>query len=140
MLTPLALGLIIRFRAQRLLLLILILLGTALVAGAQSFSLPATYSVGDNPNYGVIGDFNRDGKPDLATTGALSNDVCVLINKGDGTLQAGVFYHTDFGVEGLATADFNRDGILDLAVANRNGGPFSAGNISILLGKTDGTF
>src|SRR4051812_44747439 len=39
------------------------------------------------------------------------------------------------GPAAAAVADFNRDGKLDLAVANRSGG-----SIGILLGNADGTF
>jgi hypothetical protein len=133
-------GLGLSVRTTRFAILLLTLFSAITTVRAQSFSPPATYTVGDNPNFGVVGDFNRDGKPDLATSAAQSNDVAVLINKGDGTFQNAVFYHTDFNAEGITTADFNKDGFLDIAVANLNGGPFSAGNISILLGKGDGTF
>jgi hypothetical protein len=40
------------------------------------------------------------------------------------------------GPSGLATADFNRDGKLDLLIASGGGGT----NVSVLLGKGDGTF
>ena len=43
----------------------------------------------------------------------------------------------------MATGDFNRDGIKDIAVANRGvlgqGGTYSGGDVSILLGRGDGT-
>jgi hypothetical protein len=47
------------------------------------------------------------------------------------------YSYSGFGPVTIAVADFNGDGNLDLAVA---GGGFSAGSVSILLGKGDGTF
>src|SRR5262249_8701545 len=37
--------------------------------------------------YSVTGDFNGDGIPDVATDGFLSNDVSVLLGRGDGTFE-----------------------------------------------------
>jgi hypothetical protein len=39
-----------------------------------------------------MGDFNGDGIPDFAVANYLSNDVSVLLGKGDGTFQAAVNY------------------------------------------------
>jgi hypothetical protein len=58
-----------------------------------------------------------------------------LLGKGDGTFQAAVNYPTGLTPAGVAVADFNGDGILDLAVANN----WSA-TVGIFLGKGDGTF
>jgi hypothetical protein len=122
------------------LLLLLCLTLDAETAKAQSFSNPATYSVGDNPNGGASGDFNGDNKPDLAIGNVLNKNVSVLLNKGDGTFNNAVNYETDFNPESVTTGDFNGDGKLDLAVGNFYGGFTSSGNISILLGNGNGTF
>jgi hypothetical protein len=84
----------------------------------------------------VAGDFNRDGKLDLATSG-LSFDYAVLLGNGDGTFQVTTNY---FGscMDGIATADFNGDGILDLAIGEGCDGP--PGKIYVMLGNGDGTF
>ncbi len=86
--------------------------------------------------YTVTGDFNGDGKPDLAISN--STGVSVLLGKGDGTFQPGVFYATGTGTAfstRMAVADFNGDGKPDLAVLNDN-----ANTVSILPGNGDGTF
>jgi hypothetical protein len=84
----------------------------------------------------VVGDFNGDGKPDLAVscdTGCES--VSVLLGNGDGTF--GPQIDTSVGGLSLAAGDFNQDGKLDLAVT---ASPASGGTLSVLLGNGDGTF
>ena len=121
--------------------LILAALGVCVgAASGQTFSSPVSYAVGDNPNWGVAGDFNGDTKPDLAIGNVLQKNVSILLNNGDGTFSSAVNYLVDFNPEALATADFNGDGKLDLAVGNFMGGPTGTGNISILLGNGNGTF
>ncbi len=86
----------------------------------------------------AIGDFNGDGKADLAMTDANGLNVSILLSKGDGTFQPPVSYATG-NPNAVVTADFNGDGKLDLAVAYSNG-PNTNGAVAILLGNGDGTF
>ena len=85
----------------------------------------------------VAGDFNGDGKLDLAVTNGFSNSLNILLGNGDGTFTQ----HTGTPVlvgnapAGIATGDFNGDGILDLAVTNSRDNA-----TTILLGNGDGTF
>jgi Bacterial Ig-like domain (group 3)/FG-GAP-like repeat len=85
----------------------------------------------------AVGDFNNDGHADLALTSGNDFEVSVFKGKGDGTFTqfAGSPIPTGNFPESVKTADFNNDGILDLAVANANDG-----SIYILLGNGDGTF
>jgi len=82
----------------------------------------------------TAGDFNQDGKPDIATANT-NGTVSVLLGNGDGTFQPYVDY--SFGVSGqsIVVADFDLDGKLDLAVAD-----FEALTLAVLLGNGDGTF
>ena len=121
-------------------LLLLALIASAGTASPQSFSTPTSYSVGANPNSGTAGDFNGDGKPDLAIGNVLGLSVSVLLNNGNGTFQNAVNYPVDRNPEGIATGDFNSDGKLDLAAGNFLGGTPATGNISILIGNGNGTF
>jgi hypothetical protein len=93
----------------------------------------------------AVGDFNGDGKADLAAANEFNNTVSVLLGKGDGTFAAA----PSSPITGLtnpasvAVGDFNHDGKLDLAVAlsaspGPNGG--SNGAVEVLLGNGDGTF
>jgi hypothetical protein len=81
------------------------------------------------------GDFNRDGRRDLAVANSGSNTVSILFGNGDGSFQAAVNYAVGTQPASIVAADFNRDGQTDLAVAN-NG----SDNVSILVGVGNGTF
>jgi len=83
----------------------------------------------------VTGDFNGDGKLDLAATNSSGNNVSVLLGNGGGTFQTAVNYNVGNNPHGLVAGDFNGDGKLDLAVADSNDN-----NVSVLLGNGDGTF
>jgi hypothetical protein len=61
----------------------------------------------------AIGDFNHDGKLDLALT--LDRSLSILLGNGDGTFNQSVSYPGVF--YSIAAADFNDDGNLDLVVA-----------------------
>src|SRR4051794_32877629 len=53
--------------------------------GCTTLAFDAAYGVGATPWSITTGDFNGDGKPDLATPNSQSNDVSVLLGNGDGT-------------------------------------------------------
>ncbi len=89
----------------------------------------------------VVADFNNDGNLDLAVSlSDYENSVTVLIGNGDGTFQSGVSSPAGSLVMGVAVGDFNRDGKPDLAVANYSNGTSGTNQLSILIGKGDGTF
>ena len=83
----------------------------------------------------TAGDFNGDGKLDLAVANAGSNDVTILLGLGNGSFRAPVNIPVGNGPTSVMTADFNADGKADLAVTN--GG---SNTVSILLGRGDGSF
>jgi len=63
------------------------LLALATPALAQcplSFNAPSSYAAGTNPRSVAVGDFNADGRPDLAVANYFSNNVSVLLNTGSG--------------------------------------------------------
>ena len=87
----------------------------------------------------VQGDFNRDGKQDLAISYGVNvlptaGQVMVLLGNGDGTFSAAAPSATPDAPFQLAVADFNLDGIPDIAALD------IAGNITVLVGLGDGTF
>jgi hypothetical protein len=101
--------------------------------GNGKFRKPVTYYAGTGPSIVVLGDFNRDGNLDAATCN--TSEIHVLLGKGDGTFSHARRYAGGGGW--IATADFNGDGKLDLAVLASNNHESYA---SILLGNGDGTF
>ena len=85
----------------------------------------------------AVGDFNQDGKPDLAVTSDFDNEAYVFLNLGGFTFAPGPNSPIAVGNFPVAVriGDFNRDGLLDLVVANMNDD-----TLSILLGNGEGTF
>jgi uncharacterized repeat protein (TIGR01451 family) len=120
--------------------------GNGTFTAGNSYATPTGY-YGDAVPYTVItGDCNGDGKLDLAVAcysnvrNRGSGAVEVFLGNGDGTFSVGSQYQgsghgTSFNPIGIAAADFNGDGKLDLAVAN-----YSNSQVDIFTGNGDGTF
>jgi uncharacterized protein (UPF0548 family) len=110
--------------------------------GDGTFKPAFNYASDLAPQSVAVGDFNGDGKPDLAVANygssgpAFTNgSVSLLMGNGDGTFQAAVNYAAGLNPISVAVSDFNGDGKLDLVVANSG-----STNTSVLLGNGDGTF
>src|SRR5215470_14277360 len=91
---------------------------------------PRSINAGRNPFALATSDFNRDGRPDLATID--SSGVEVLLGHGDGTFASAIYLQTAALPTAVTVADLDGDGNPDLVVA--------ASSISVLLGNGDGTF
>src|ERR1041384_3143583 len=67
---------------------------SVLAAGcsAINFGSAGAFSAGTSPNSVAIGDFNGDGKLDLALANGLSANISVLLGNGNGTFLAAVNY------------------------------------------------
>jgi hypothetical protein len=113
--------------------------------GNGTFQAAKSFNLGSNDIVRslVAGDFQNDGRLDLAVTVDLQNNqqtgqMAVLLNNGDGTFHRSQSIDVATDALGLAAADFNGDGKLDLvttalpATGDRN--------VQVLLGNGNGTF
>src|ERR1017187_10141474 len=117
---------------------LLFLLAASTAANAQFTPAPGSpFAVGTNPWSAAVGDFNGDGKPDLAVANESSNNVTVLLGNGSGgfTAASGSPFAAGANPYSVAVGDFNGDGKPDLAVAN-----YSSNNVTVLLGNGSGGF
>lgn len=104
---------------------------------AQSFASPMSYAVGSNPYDGALGDFNGDGKPDLAVANNSTSNISVLLGNGDGTFGVKTDYDVGQPAYGVVITDLNSDGKLDIVAETS----FSlTEGVSVLLGNGNGTF
>jgi len=105
--------------------------------GAGHFTGPSTFAAGTFPQSLAVGDFNRDGKPDLAVgvVGFMGQGVQILLNDGTGGFAAPVMATTAGSPYQVVVGDFNRDGIQDLAIADT-----SPDSVLVLLGDGHGGF
>jgi hypothetical protein len=113
--------------------------GVLLGNGNGSFRPVVTYSTGATsaPADIAIADVNGDGKLDLLTANYYTGTAGVVLGNGNGTFQAAATYSTGAGSTpfGIAAADVNNDGKIDLLTANYN-----SNTVALLLGNGDGTF
>ena len=104
--------------------------------GNGVFRAPVASAVAAGPLSAIVaGDFNGDGKADIAVTQANSNALTVLTGRGDGSFQPGVAYTVGNRPGFLVAADLNGNGVADLVAINR-----AANTFSVLQGNGDGTF
>ena len=109
--------------------------------GLGVFGTANTFTVGSSPYDITIGDFNLDGKKDIATANYGSYDMSVLLGIGTaGSFAAAVNYGTANSVypEAVITVDVNKDGWPDLVTVGTNS--FSVGYMEVLLGSGTGAF
>jgi hypothetical protein len=110
--------------------------------GDGTFGSPVYFQAGPNPLSIAAGDFNGDGKLDLAVgnqSGASTpGTVSLFIGKGDGTFSAGATYNAGLTPLSMISTDFNNDGKADLAVLDTSRvGP--GDTLYMFLGNGDGT-
>ena len=99
--------------------------------GNGTFAAPESVFDG-GANFLVAGDYNRDGKIDIAvggTSATATPSTGILLGNGDGTFQPAVFPSNLENFTAEFSADLNNDGITDLLSYNQ-----------VALGHGDGTF
>lgn len=112
--------------------------------GAGGFAAPVEVAIDSTPGdtTGVeVGDFDRDGAPDVVTlndggTSTGNTDgISVLLNDGTGNLGPPTEYLTGSLPRDVSVVDLNRDGVLDLAVTHQ-----WSENVAVLQGDGSGGF
>jgi hypothetical protein len=111
--------------------------------GAGGFALPpaSQYMTGPNAGHQVTGDFNSDGKPDIAVSNGAGkvplppSTLTILLGKGGAQFEAAPWYAENAGTHFPALGELNNDGKADAATACITGT-----SVSIRLGNGDGTF
>ncbi|MBK9715160.1 MAG: VCBS repeat-containing protein [Kouleothrix sp.] len=112
----------------------LILNTTAPGAAIASFTSQLTIDLTLASSSVALGDFNADGKPDLAVANAGTSNVSVLLNSSTPAKLAfgsQVTFMVGFGPSSVVVGDFNGDGKPDLATANTH-----EADLSVLLNTT----
>ena len=106
-------------------------------SAAQVTFKQAALNSGDTSSNGITsGDFDNDGTLDLVTVNAQT--LSFYKGLGKGKFAGPVNQSLPQFLGQVVTADFNRDGVLDLAIAQGCCG--GSGGLVILLGNGDGTF
>jgi hypothetical protein len=115
--------------------------------GNGTFLPPVTYKVNSNTWTPLTwGDFNHDGKVDIAVAYP-PTQIAVYLGNGDGTFQAPITSTFDlpnttfgnFAQSSTVAADFNKDGNVDLVAAGYEGSDYFAGPWVIYLLEGDGS-
>ncbi len=108
---------------------------TPSVCNPVSFAPTTNYNAANAPYSVAVGDFNRDGKQDVAVANANSFSVSILIGDGLGSFSSPVNSIVGNGPYSVVIGDFNGDGEQDIATANHD-----SNNVSVLLGEGTGSF
>ena len=99
--------------------------------GSGSFNPQTTFAVGTEPTSVIAGDFNGDGKQDLAVSNFGSYNVSVLLGDSSGSFNPQITFTAGNNPSSVTVGDFNGDGKVDLAVTNYN-----SYNVSVLANNT----
>src|SRR5205823_6241335 len=109
--------------------------------GDGTFQSPTFVSLPSTPTAAAVGDFNGDGRPDVAVAlfggsgqnGGNLQSLAILIGHGDGMFDPPALFQSVNNPYGVEVGDFNKDGKLDVVVRNPDA-------LALSLGNGDGTF
>jgi len=99
--------------------------------GNGAFLAPLTFTAGSNATFVAAGDFNLDGKLDLAVANNGSDTISIFSGIGNGLFLPPQDFVVGSGPTWIGVADLNVDGKPDLVVANGR-----AGTVSVLINRT----
>ncbi|HEY3412795.1 MAG TPA: VCBS repeat-containing protein [Armatimonadota bacterium] len=98
--------------------------------GDGTFQKAVLYSGGKSPIALAIGDFNGDGRPDVATANTGTQDISLFLNAGSTSFAAPATLAGGITHLGVAVGDFDGNGSQDLILANTPSG------VTVLLNVT----
>jgi FG-GAP-like repeat len=98
-----------------------VLLNTTSRRNGFSFGTATKNTMNSGPYYLTIGDFDRDGNPDIISANNGSNNVGVLIGNGNGTFATAAYYGVGAGSIFANVGDINGDNRVDLTAVTSNG-------------------
>lgn len=107
--------------------------------GNRQFGDSLVTTVGWRVRYLTAGDFNQDGKRDIAVSGYDSANITFYAGTGTGALTKGVSFNVSGWVGGLASGDLDADGKLDIAAAF-NTSIVDTSGWQVVRGNGNGTF
>jgi hypothetical protein len=93
------------------------------------------FRAGIGPRAAAIGDVDGDGRLDAVIANGGSNDVSVLLGRGDGTFRPAQSFAAGAAPSALILADLDEDGRLDVVIANQ-----MSNDVSVLLATGGGSF
>jgi hypothetical protein len=107
--------------------------------GDGTFRKSGTYPLGIESNGVAVGDFNGDGRDDVAVVnkgaGDKTGSLMLFFGKGDGTLGKSKIYKLPGTPLSITTGDLNGDGYLDIVVAK-----YSGQSVAVFLNDGKGNF
>jgi hypothetical protein len=110
--------------------------GVTLGNGNGTFQAPVYIPLTQDSFWVAVGDFNRDGIPDIVASLNDYEGFAVLLGNGNGTFAAPAYYANGIATHYLAVADLNGDGYPDLIAGDINYNSFyvllNAGNGTLL--------
>lgn len=110
--------------------------------GLGGFGIKTYFSIPgfNGAKFITSGDFDNDGKIDLAVTNTNASSVSILIGNGNGSFVASTnLFTTSYTPSSIVCADFNSDGNMDLATSNVSSGSV-INYVNVLLGDGIGNF
>jgi hypothetical protein len=105
--------------------------------GTFLLGVPDTTGINSEPYGLAIGYFNNDTRLDIAVTNTINGTILVHLANGSQTFAGMISYNTSIGSQphSIAIADLNKDGWLDIVVAN-----YGTDNVGVLFGLSNRKF
>ena len=105
------------------------------VCMSVTYATPVNYAQSANPDFITSGDFNNDGKKDLATSSFAGSNVSIMLGGTNGAFGAATNIALSSAPDFLTNADLNADGKLDLITVS-----YANNTVGVMMGNGNGTF